>query len=475
VQSALLQGEIDRLAQKGGVYGPDVVWKQNEYSEILPFPRPLSLSVLRSLASCQGAAGMGCRELGLPYNASVPVDDYLETVFGRTLVNSAAEKILTRAGASFFFKKLAAAVKLQKEVLSFYRRFDEITGAFNDFSARSGELDLASLTEPELLAEIELRVRTLNAHYRYVVQAGLFAKFSLDDLTARFGEDQLAALLAVDSQALASSDPAALDIFAFRKNSLAAFAVYGADVDYELSGPRFIEKKQAVPQIASRRRKGTDPAGIDRKAKTPLLQFKIYESLKIIFKTMLLKELYGLRLALLEYQQRLNWTGGLFFLQLEEILSGEARGLTDVINHRKALRNAFRRIEVPSAVTPADLHTLGVGPKKAQTHPLKGISVNGEAFSGRAVICAGNRDFRRADRSRILVSKQAGPDLVVAFGIAGGIIAETGGQLSHLSIVAREQGFPLVIQARDAMALIQEGDFLSVDKNGSITINQQGG
>lgn len=475
MKSALIQAEIDRLAQKSAVYGPDVVWKQNEYSEILPFPRPLSLSVLRSLASHQGAAGMACRELDLPYNASVPVDDYLETVFGRTLVNSAAEKIITQAGAGFFFKKLVAAVKLQKEILSFYRRFGEITDAFNGFSERCGERDLAALAEPELLAEIELQVRTLNAHYRYVVQAGLFAKFSLDDLTARFGEEQLAALLAVDSQALAGGDPAALDIFAFREKSLAAFAVYGADVDYELSCPRFVEKNQAPPQPSSRRRKGADPAALDRKAKTPLLQFKIYESLKIIFKTMLLKELYGLRLALLEYERRLNWNGDLFYLQLEEILSGEARRLTDAISRRREVRNAFRRIEVPSAVTLADLGVLGVGPQKAQTHPLKGVSVNGAAFSGRAVKCTSTRDFLRADSSRILVSKQASPDLVVTFGIAGGIIAETGGMLSHLSIVAREQGFPLVIQARDAMALIQEGDFLSVSANGSITINPKAG
>jgi pyruvate,water dikinase len=47
----------------------------------------------------------------------------------------------------------------------------------------------------------------------------------------------------------------------------------------------------------------------------------------------------------------------------------------------------------------------------------------------------------------------------------GGIVAETGGQLSHTSIVAREYGLPAVVSVRRAMRLIAEGQTITVDGN----------
>ena len=47
----------------------------------------------------------------------------------------------------------------------------------------------------------------------------------------------------------------------------------------------------------------------------------------------------------------------------------------------------------------------------------------------------------------------------------GGIIAETGGQLSHTSIIAREYGIPAVVNVPRAMQHIQTGQPLTVDAN----------
>jgi pyruvate,water dikinase len=45
----------------------------------------------------------------------------------------------------------------------------------------------------------------------------------------------------------------------------------------------------------------------------------------------------------------------------------------------------------------------------------------------------------------------------------GGIVAETGGQLSHTSIIAREYGFPAVVSVKKATHLIQPGQPVTVD------------
>jgi len=45
----------------------------------------------------------------------------------------------------------------------------------------------------------------------------------------------------------------------------------------------------------------------------------------------------------------------------------------------------------------------------------------------------------------------------------GGIVAETGGQLSHTSIVAREYDLPAVVSVREATRRIREGQPLTID------------
>lgn len=44
-----------------------------------------------------------------------------------------------------------------------------------------------------------------------------------------------------------------------------------------------------------------------------------------------------------------------------------------------------------------------------------------------------------------------------------GIVAETGGQLSHTAIIAREYGLPAVVNVKDATRLIQDGELITID------------
>jgi phosphohistidine swiveling domain-containing protein len=45
----------------------------------------------------------------------------------------------------------------------------------------------------------------------------------------------------------------------------------------------------------------------------------------------------------------------------------------------------------------------------------------------------------------------------------GGVVADTGGQLSHTSIIAREYGIPAVVSVRNATRLIPDGAAVTVD------------
>jgi pyruvate,water dikinase len=49
--------------------------------------------------------------------------------------------------------------------------------------------------------------------------------------------------------------------------------------------------------------------------------------------------------------------------------------------------------------------------------------------------------------------------------MVGGIVAETGGQLSHTAIVAREYGLPAVVSVKRATRIIEDGQAITIDGN----------
>ena len=59
------------------------------------------------------------------------------------------------------------------------------------------------------------------------------------------------------------------------------------------------------------------------------------------------------------------------------------------------------------------------------------------------------------------------------FVIAGAVVVETGGVLSHAATVAREFGIPAVVMVKDATRIIRDGDDVTVDAAaGTVTINR---
>jgi pyruvate,water dikinase len=67
------------------------------------------------------------------------------------------------------------------------------------------------------------------------------------------------------------------------------------------------------------------------------------------------------------------------------------------------------------------------------------------------------------DREDILVVPYSDVGWTPLFPAVGGVVAETGGQLSHTAIIAREYGLPAVVSVKGAMRLIREGQPLVVD------------
>ena len=69
----------------------------------------------------------------------------------------------------------------------------------------------------------------------------------------------------------------------------------------------------------------------------------------------------------------------------------------------------------------------------------------------------------RLQRGDVLVAHATDPSWTPLFLVAGAIVLETGGPLSHAAIVAREFGLPAVLNIPKITKLLREGEPVTVD------------
>ena len=101
---------------------------------------------------------------------------------------------------------------------------------------------------------------------------------------------------------------------------------------------------------------------------------------------------------------------------------------------------------------------------------LSGIPGSPGVVTGQACVVRGPDDFARLEPGSILIAPLTTPVWTPLFAVAGGLVTETGGILSHGAIVAREYGIPAVMGVRGAMSRIADGLPLTVDgSRGTVT------
>lgn len=103
---------------------------------------------------------------------------------------------------------------------------------------------------------------------------------------------------------------------------------------------------------------------------------------------------------------------------------------------------------------------------------LEGLPTSGGIYSGKICVVRGIQDFKKVETGDILVVPYSDVGWTPLFAKAGAIIAESGGMLSHSSIVAREYHIPAVVSVVGAGRL-SDGDIVTIDgQQGLIRIEQ---
>lgn len=173
-------------------------------------------------------------------------------------------------------------------------------------------------------------------------------------------------------------------------------------------------------------------------------------------------------------QGLLQQTEDIFFLTIPDrtdLVTGRTQDWKAVIATRRAERERHATIEISDTIrnwSAANQYTLA-GAHSERDHILSGTPISIGTVTGPVRILRMATDWCKVLPGEILVVPVIDPGLAPLFGLAGGLIAEMGGTLSHGSIIAREYGLPTIANVDAAMTRLSDGLLITLDA-GSGTI-----
>ena len=160
-----------------------------------------------------------------------------------------------------------------------------------------------------------------------------------------------------------------------------------------------------------------------------------------------------------------------FFLRRTEVadLLRRPRDVRSDVIDRRLLHARQRQITpAPAVGTPPATPAAEDQPSRLHAGSESGSVLTGTGASagivrGAARVVHGAAEFGRIMAGDIIVCQASNPSWVPVFTIAGGLVTQRGGVLSHAAVVAREFGLPAVVGVPDAMNAIADGRQVEID------------
>ena len=476
------EAERRRLLSLLRDYPPsEPVLAQNELSELLPRPTPLSFSLMERLWAPGGSTDLACRLLGMPYEVDESSPPLLVTVYGSLYVNLPESRRRAGKGAG-----AAAAFRLSRGAEWIERDFRE--GFLPGFHKRlrlQEALDLDRFSDSELLAllhdwvgefvtrtYVQAEVVNIAADFYWKTAAAKLERAGLDP--ARYLSVSETTVVHRAMSLLARRDREADAVAAF----LRCFG-HRAPNDYELAQPRYCEDPQLVAALAGRSAQGGAATAAElpegRVLALAVERARRFQVLKEEAKHDCLRQLAEIRRLLCTIGRRYRLGDAIFQLTLDEVarlgeadFAARAEALTA---ERAARRRHWEKKVLPSRIAATTLETLGlddVGEREVADE-LRGTRVAGAGdVIGPVQVVKDPRDLDTFRDGHILVARFTDPTWTPLFARAKGLITEVGGWLSHAAIVAREYNLTAIVGASGVTSRLNDGELVRLGRDGRI-------
>ncbi|KUP91898.1 phosphoenolpyruvate synthase [Tritonibacter horizontis] len=455
--------------------------EQDEMSEVLPRPTPLSFSLMSQIWAPGGSLDLACRALRLPYTLPEAPNAHLIRLFGKTYVDTRLKQQLTMDLSG------NRAIRLKKQLTPTLDRFaHEVLPALNDTVEDWRAIRFEALPRAKILDAISrLKQEFVTGIYVEAEKINLLSAFAMKEATSAAQGDP--ALRSHLMQADLHYTPASLLAQCHGTEEEAqAMALqrmgHRAMFDYELSTPRYAEAPSLLFSLMEPEVKPLRPSVMPADLPTELRQLidtaVAYQDLKERAKHEAMRLLAELRRALVALGAESGLDELVFHLTIEELLQGDwskPEHLRQIADARRS-HDALARKSAPTQtqLSLADCEQLSAGSIGAAADgPMHGTCVagSGEA-TGRAFRVADEASFGEAAfvgfaPGDIILCDMVNPAWLPQLQQAGAVVSAVGGWLSHMAIVAREKDILMLVGATGLDGL-EQGETITVTDSGEI-------
>lgn len=101
---------------------------------------------------------------------------------------------------------------------------------------------------------------------------------------------------------------------------------------------------------------------------------------------------------------------------------------------------------------------------------IRGRPASGGQFTGYARVLLTVEDYPNLKTGEVAISPSATPELATVLDRAGAVVADVGGVLSHVIVVALQMGVPAVVGTGVASRRIRNGTVVTVDGTRGVVV-----
>ena len=181
----------------------------------------------------------------------------------------------------------------------------------------------------------------------------------------------------------------------------------------------------------------------------------------------MVRAIWVLRGLLREYGRRLTDAGvfdkadDVFYLLVDE-LDALPVDVEKLVAHRRTEQRRLAAVVPPIVFSGSWQPSTTSSTALASGDTMRGVGVCGRRVRGRVRIVR-PETIDDLQPGEILVAEVTDVGYTAAFCYAAAVVTELGGPMSHAAVVAREFGFPCVVDVRDATRLLPPGALIEVD------------
>jgi pyruvate,water dikinase len=154
---------------------------------------------------------------------------------------------------------------------------------------------------------------------------------------------------------------------------------------------------------------------------------------------------------------------GAFYLTVEELLAPLPANVRELVEFRRARREEYRRLEVPSVFTGMPVPVEAVDGLVDEDTVVHGTPAGAGIFEGTVRVVLDAKSDDTFDDGEVLVCKLVDPGWTALVSLAGALVTDIGSPASHGAIVARELGITCVVGTGNGTRALHSGDVVRVD------------